>query len=158
MNGMYINLLLDYLYNRFAVTFCMCFIGALCSEISNAINKRTGIDIKKVLISALFGTVLMCAAADYFRIDSFSIYVVMCFAIGVWGYSIFSQVRNSNVAFIFIKNLFKTLKDPISKSLSKTVEELEHTKTNKDPDDVEKGDEESTNEEEDEIEETQDKD
>ena len=76
MDVITLSILLEFLYNKFMVTFILCFIGSIAREAFNAI-KMSRMNIKKLLASTIVASFIICAVLDYVEIP-FSIYTVIC--------------------------------------------------------------------------------
>lgn len=131
------TVLLDYLYNKFAITFVLCLIGAFIKECAKEYNnpiekkeKRNVLNMKIVLSSSIFCTFLMCAIAEYANIQ-FTIYALICVIAGMWSSIIIRAAMNFRFMKTFLINFFKNL-GPVFKASSKAIQELENTDDNKD--------------------------
>lgn len=127
------TLLLDYLYNKFAVTFILSIIGVSIREIVGNVNARQRIDISKVLASTVFTTIAMCALREYVNL-SFSVYVLLCVVMSMWSPWIVSLVLNSKfMGAVLTRFIKKTLPEPISDTIEELIneEETEDTSTEK---------------------------
>lgn len=121
------TLLLDYLYNKFAVTFILSIIGVSIREIVGNVNARQRIDISKVLASTVFTTIAMCALREYVNL-SFSVYVLLCVVTSMWSPWIVSLVLNSKfMGAVLTKCIKKTLPEPISDTIEEIINEEEES-------------------------------
>lgn len=130
MDPISFSLLLDYLYNNFAITFVFSLIGVSVGQIARNVSKNNAIKIKRVIASAVFSTVVLCAANEYFKV-SFSIYVLICMIVGIWSDRLLRLVTNSKFMTKFIMNLFKKIATPVTTAISETLEESEKEKSDK---------------------------
>ncbi len=131
-----INLLIDYLYNKFAIAFVCSLIGISIYEV--IINtKDKPIKLRALLATSTFSTVLLCAIRDKFPNLSFSAYILLCTLVSMWGKKILLLLTNSKFMSKFLANLLKKLaSDSVSKALSDTVnDEVDSKKDNKNDDD-----------------------
>lgn len=137
MNKEIINfgMFLEYLYNSFSITFLMCLLGVITKEYFSAVKNTKLIPIGKIILISIFSTIIMCAISNYINIP-FSLYVLLCIIVGIWGEYLIRIVTNSKIIRIFAKNLKNNIKDPIGKTIAQTVEDLDITNT----DDEEKRD------------------
>ena len=87
-------------------------------------NKGNKINIKKIIISSLFGTVLLCGIDSYFKV-SFNIYILICVLVGMWGFCILKACSNSGIMLVLLKHILGNIKDPVTKALKDTVDEIE---------------------------------
>lgn len=106
MDSLSIYLLLDYFYNKFAVTFILSVIGVSIREIVGNVNEKKHIQIGKIIVSSLFSTVAMCAIGDYFHI-AFSLYALVCVIFGMWSIKIVSFILTSRFANAVLKTVSK---------------------------------------------------
>ena len=114
MNQFSIDILLEFLYNKFATTFMFCIFGSFVREyltnIKDSNNKKYGnFNPGKVVISAIFSTILMCACADYVNVDlHIEVYAIISVVLGMWGLSLMICLKKlftiflSNIAFIIL--------------------------------------------------------
>lgn len=132
-----ITLLLDYLYNKFAITFVFSLAGISIKEIANNVGKNNHIKIRILVSSSIFSTVVMCAVKDYINM-SFSIYVLVCVISGMWSAKLIKIANNSKFMSKFIVNLFKKITNPITDAISDTIEDTnKNTKNKSNPKDKE---------------------
>ena len=127
-----INILLEFLYNRFAITFLFCLAGSWIRAAFRKPKKDESkkLDIKRVVTSTLFSTFLMCACAEYIEL-SIGIYAGASVLCGMWGISIIQVVMSENFILVFISNLTKKVADPIVKSTMETVSQVSKEKNKK---------------------------
>lgn len=124
MNSISFAMLLEYLYQKFIVTFILCLIGSFIKESIGGTTKPTRLNPLRILVSALFASILMCAVVDYIDLP-FSIYALIAVVVGIWSPQLLQTVMNAKVMKRFTKNLFKQVSDPIAKAAVATAEELE---------------------------------
>ena len=121
MGDITIDVLLEFLYNRFAVTFLFCLFGSFVREVmrskkkNNKNKKSKMLDIKRIVTSTMFSTFLMCACADYVDLP-FSVYVLFSVFCGVWGIVITNILVSENFAIKFITKLCKKIASPVVKN------------------------------------------
>ena len=118
------NVLLDFLYNNFAVTFLMCMIGAFIRESMGTVNgsNTDRLSIKKIIASTIFSTFVMCACANYLKI-SFSIYAAICVFVGMWGYTLVRLALTGKFVKQAISKAAKIFPNALLKVASSIVEE-----------------------------------
>lgn len=122
MNEFTIDILLEFLYKKFAITFVLCFFGSVMRKLFSSKTKTDPNNKKnlvgEVIISAVFSTFLMCAVADYVNIDlHFEVYAIISILIGIWGLKIITIVVDGKFLISFIKNLAKNAtNNPVIKS------------------------------------------
>ena len=138
MDSIYLSLLLEYLYNKFAVTFILCLIGAFLkqSTLNSSSRKVSKLKISSLLSPAIFSTVLICAISEYLEV-SFSVYAVICVLAGMWSSILLKLFLNINIIKKFIAMFLKNIAGPLSKYSEDIVEEL---------DDIDKKEKEGSNE------------
>lgn len=120
--------LLDYIYNRFAVTYLMCFIGVIIGYVFKIMYK----DLKKLgpasaakmALQSVLITVILCAVQDYASIKSFNAYMLLCIFMGMWSPLIMNAITNVKLIKLFIVNISKRVKDPVIKAIGDTVTEM----------------------------------
>lgn len=129
MDNYTLGLLLDYLYNKFAVTFILSLVGASMREVfvTNR-NRKNHIKISKLLTSAIMVTVLLCALGELYKFD-FSVYVLVCVMCGLWGEFIVTRILlNRRIMISFIINLFKKLGGSFSSAAAEALAEEDKNK------------------------------
>lgn len=124
MDSLSIYLLLDYLYNEFAVTFILSVIGVSIREIVGNINEKRKIHIGRVMVSSLFSTVAMCALGDYVHFN-FSLYALVCVIFGMWSIKIVSFVLTSRFANAVMKSVAKNAPGVASDIVKSAMEDEE---------------------------------
>ena len=122
MEELTFTLFLDYLYNRFAVTFVLSIIGVVIRVMHKNVNARQKIDIGKVIASAFFSTILMCAVSEYIEIV-FSIYALICVIVGIWSNKLIQIVMDSNFMGKVVIKYIKKIATPVAESLEETLKE-----------------------------------
>ena len=131
MQGISLYILLDYIYH-YTLTFFICLLGAFIKDCYDTIVKdNVKIMISRILISSLFGSVVICAVDSFINVK-FSIYVFISLFCGIWGFNILQLVLNSKVVLSTIKNIFKNISSPIAKGISDTITEMKE-EDKKDP-------------------------
>ena len=119
MDQVSIDILLDFLYNRFAVTFLMCLIGSLIRETMASSKKKSILNISKIVSSTVFSTFLMCACADYLKLKlQFSIYSIICILLGMWALNLVKIVMSGNFVSYILNLISKTTTDPVIKEIT----------------------------------------
>ena len=126
MNQFSIDILLEFLYNKFATTFAFCLFGSFVREYltankTDSNGKKIGnFNLGKVVISAIFSTILMCACADYVNVDlHIEVYAIISVVLGMWGLGIMKGILDKK----FLKNFFKIVTKIISNPLIKSAVE-----------------------------------
>ena len=126
MNQFSIDILLEFLYNKFATTFAFCLFGSFVREYltankTDSNGKNIGnFNLGKVVISAIFSTILMCACADYVNVDlHIEVYAIISVVLGMWGLGIMKGILDKK----FLKNFFKLVTKIISNPLIKSAVE-----------------------------------
>lgn len=130
MNNVTLKLLLDYLYNQFAVTFILSLVGASMREVfvTNK-NRKNHIKISKLLMSAIFSTIVLCAVGGVYNLD-FSVYVLVCVLFGLWSEQIISKiVLNKKFMSGFTIKFIKKLGGNVSEAFIETVDEEKKNKS-----------------------------
>lgn len=122
MDTIGINLLLEYIYNKFIVTFIICLMGAVARETMNTIRLNR-IEVEKMLVSAVVSSVAMCAILDYISL-SFSIYAIVCVVMGIWSKTLLNMIMNSKLMVRILCSVAGNVKDPMVKGIAKAIEEM----------------------------------
>lgn len=121
--------LLYYVYNRFAVTYLMCFLGVITGKVlsifSSNFKKLEPIGVLQMALQGALVTVIMCALQDFINIESFNMYVLLCVFIGIWSPTVVKIITNMKILQRFIVNISKRVKDPIIKAIGDTADQLE---------------------------------
>lgn len=118
-----VTVLLEYLYNRFLVTFILCMVGSFIKETMVLSKKYKKINIKKVILSGLFSSCIVCAVVDYVSM-TFSIYSIVCVLFGMWGYQLLLLFLNANFMKKFASVVFRNVSGPLSKYANDLDESL----------------------------------
>jgi hypothetical protein len=138
MNEFSIDILLEFLYTKFATTIMFCFFGAFVREYltsrstdSNG-KKCSKFNFGKVLISSIFSTFLLCAAADYVnKAFSIEVYLILAIVLGMWGMSIIRALMDGKFLYSLFTNLGKSITNPILKGVADSVSKSLETSANK---------------------------
>ena len=129
MQDISLYIILNYIYH-YALTFFICLLGAFIKDCYETIVKNnTKIKISRVLISALFSSVVLCAIDSYIDIK-FSIYVFISVFFGLWGFNILEIILNSTIVLNIIKNVFRNITSPITRGISDTITEIRNNTNN----------------------------
>jgi hypothetical protein len=123
MNQFSIDILLEFLYNKFATTFAFCLFGSIVREYltankTDSNGKNIGnFNLGKVVISAIFSTILMCACADYVNVDlHIEVYAIISVVLGMWGLGIMKGILDKKFLNNFFKIVSKVISNPLIKS------------------------------------------
>lgn len=127
MDMMSLGNVLEYLYDRFILTFILCLIGAIIRETMNTM-KLTSINIKRMMASVIMASTLMCIVVDYVEFQ-FSIYIAVCIIVGIWSPYIMKVILDSKIMGKFVRGVLKNMKDPIAKGISEAITDLDETDT-----------------------------
>lgn len=114
---------LEYLYDKFILTFILCLIGAIIREMMNTV-KLLSIDIKRMMASVVMASALMCIVVDYVHFQ-FSIYIVICIVAGVWSPYIMEMVLDSKFMGKLVRGILSGMKGPITKEVAKAMSEMD---------------------------------
>lgn len=121
--------LLDYLYNRFAVTYLMCFLGVMIGQslriFSNGLKKIKPASAFNIAMQGALVTVIMCALQDFINIKSMNVYVLCCTFIGLWSPLVIKLITNLTVVKKLIVNITKRLKDPVMAAVGETIDQMD---------------------------------
>ena len=120
MDVISLNILLEYLYKRFVVTFLLCLVGAFIKEstVSGKMN------FLSVLSSTIFSSVLICTLIEYIKVP-FSLYAAITLLVGMWSSSLIKLFLNLKFVQSLMKVLVKNISGPASKVLGRMAEEVE---------------------------------
>lgn len=122
MDTISVAILLEYIYNKFLVTFVLCMVGSLIKETMLLSKKYKKINITKVIMSSLFSSCIVCGLVDYVSM-TFSIYSIVCILFGMWGYQLLLLFLNAN----FMKKLVSVILHNITGPLSKYAKDLDES-------------------------------
>ena len=136
MNEFSIDILLEFLYTKFATTIMFCFFGAFVREYltsrgtdSNG-KKCSKFNFGKVMISSIFSTFLLCAAADYVNKEfNIEVYSIIAIVLGMWGMSIIRALMDAKFLQSLFTNLTKSIANPILKGVADSVSKSLDTST-----------------------------
>ena len=124
-------IILDYIYH-YTLTFFICLLGAFIKDCYDTMVKNNiRIKISKILISALFSSVVICTVDSYMNMN-FPLYVFVSIFLGLWGFNLLEIILNSKIVLVAMKNIFKHISNPISKGISDTITEIKE-EDKKDP-------------------------
>lgn len=116
------TLLLDYIYNKFALTFLITILGVVIRTLMSNVSAKQKVSIGKVLASTVFSTILMCAIRELIPF-TFTVYVLVCVIVGMWSMKIVSLVMDSKFMTKFISRYLKSIAGPVAKSLSDALDD-----------------------------------
>lgn len=129
MDMMSLGNILEYLYDRFILTFILCLIGAIIRETMNTM-KLTSINIKRMMASVIMASTLMCIVVDYVKFQ-FSIYIAVCIIAGIWSPFIMKLILDSKIMGKLLRGIIKNMKDPIAKGISEAITDLDEEENDK---------------------------
>lgn len=124
MHNVTIATLIEYI-SGFSIIFFICFVGALTRDTLDTISNLTHISIKKILVSAIFSSVLLAAIFDMVSLNSMAICVFVCFFVGLWSFDILKVAMNWKVVKTILKHVLKNSKDIIGKSIADSITEID---------------------------------
>ena len=135
MNAVSVDILLEFLYNQFAVTFIFCLVGSWIREATRSVTSKDKeskmLSIKRIVTSTMFSTFLMCACAEYIDLP-FSVYAIVSVFIGMWGLVIINVTMSGKFISKFSTNFAKKLTGPLLKSAVESASEILKEEQNKD--------------------------
>lgn len=122
MDQISIALLLDYLYNKFAITFVFSLVGTSIKDMvvvskTNAVRFK----LKTVIATSTFSTIVLCAIGDCFKV-SFSVYALICVLGGMWSSKLLQLATSNKFMSKFLANLLKRVAGPVTGAISDTLE------------------------------------
>jgi hypothetical protein len=126
MHSIDLTELLNYLM-MYLIIFFICLIGSLVRDIFDSITNLNHINIKKILISVVFTSVILEAVLKYLNL-SIELYVCVCFFSGMWSFKILELAMDITVVKMLLKNILKNSKNTIGESIADTIEELSDEK------------------------------
>ena len=124
MDVISLGLLLEYLYDKFVVTFILCLIGGIIRETASTAMKQKQMNAKRMMASVVLASALMCALVDYVKVP-FSIYTIICILVGTWAPVLLKLIMNTKIMMKLVSNIAANMKDPIAKGISTTINELD---------------------------------
>ena len=148
MNQFSLDILLEFLYNKFAITLVFCFFGSFMREYLTSKNidsnnkKKSKFNFGKVIISAIFSTFLMCGGADYLNVElHIEVYAIISVILGMWGMGIIKQLMDGKFIYkAFCSAISKSIVNPMAKVVVETTLDDSVDKLN-----IKSSDDESTN-------------
>ena len=141
MNHFSFDILLEFLYEQFAITFAFCFIGSFIKEFMS--NKNTdsnskkggkiSLNLGKMMVSTIFSTLLVCAGADYITVElHIGVYAMISVIIGMWGIGIIKCIIDKKFISTFCASIAKNIANPFLKSVAESASKtLEDNKSEK---------------------------
>lgn len=122
MDTVSVTILLEYLYNKFLVTFVLCLMGSFIKETMLLSKKYKKINLRKIMLSGVFSSLIVCVITDYVSM-TFAMYSIVCVLFGMWGYRLLLLFLNTN----FIKKLVSVILRNVSGPLSKYASDLDES-------------------------------
>ena len=127
MNDVSVDILLEFLYNQFAVTFIFCLVGSWIREATRSVTSKDKeskmLSIKRIVTSTMFSTFLMCACAEYIDLP-FSVYAIASVFCGMWGLVIVKITMNGKFITKFFASMAKKFTVPLIKSAVESASEI----------------------------------
>lgn len=127
MSDITVDILLEFLYNQFAVTFVFCLVGSIIRDWTRTTTSKDKqskmLDIKRIVTSTVFSTFLMCACAEYIDLP-FSVYAITSVFCGMWGLVMVNIAINGKFMTNICKNLVKKLVDPVLQTAVESASEI----------------------------------
>lgn len=117
-------LLLDYILNRFLLIFLITLLGSFTHDLYDTYKNLTPISIKRIFISGIFSSMILCAAYEYIK-PGFALTILVCFCVGAWSFKLFEALMTWSIVESFLKHLLKKSKTIIGETISETIEELD---------------------------------
>ena len=120
-----VDILLEFLYNEFAVTFVFCFLGSCIRSISQTKkqDESKSFNVKRIVISTIFSTLLMCTFTEYIDLQ-FEVYAFASFFCGLWGLQLCKIAMNIKFIDKFLKVIAKSVGNSIIKGASESASEI----------------------------------
>lgn len=135
MNDITVDILLEFLYNHFAVTFVFCLVGSSIRESTRSTMSKDKeskmLDIKRIVTSTVFSTFLMCACAEYIDLP-FSVYAIISVFCGMWGLVIVNFAMSGKFMSKFINTFAKKMTNQLLKNAVESASEALKENENKD--------------------------
>ena len=119
MDAVSVNILLEYLYKRYIVTFLLCLVGAFIKESTMSTAKVKKISILKILSPSIFSSVLICALSDYMKVP-FGVYTGICIVTGMWSYPLVKLF----LSIKFIKQILRAALANIGGALGRKLTDI----------------------------------
>lgn len=120
MDDLSINVLLEFLYSRFAATFIWCFFGSCAREVFLPTRKKNKlVNLNRMVTSTIFSTILMCTVMDYINL-SYSAYILLDIICGMWGMIFIQIIVNENFVTKLLLKLVDKIPSPTLKETAKT--------------------------------------
>ena len=147
-------LILDFLYS-FGLTCCLCIIGSFLREYYRLCRYRVKISFINVLVPSIFTSfILRFAVLPHIKEGWINGYIVTSLICGLWSNVLLDFACNATVVAVFVKNIFKQMKNPVLKGISDSMAELDKKEEEKkkeleEKEKAEKENKESSNDDED---------
>lgn len=121
--------ILDYIYSL-GLTSCLCIIGSFLREYYRMCRFRSKISFINVLVPSIFTAfILTFGVLPYINNLYLNVYIIGSLLCGMWSNVLLEFVFNASVVAVFIKNIFKQIKNPVMKGISDSISELEKKDT-----------------------------
>lgn len=118
---------LEYLYDKFAVTFILCIVGVFIKECIGNVRRNKKFKVKRILSSVIVSTAIMCAIGSNLSL-SFEWYALVNILFGAWSNSIASFVLSSKFMTKYIPKFLHNLANPIAKTIADVLEDDDNDK------------------------------
>ena len=116
--------ILQWLYERYLIVFLLCFLGSFIRDVFDTIVSLSKIDIRKILVSTVFCSIIDTAILDNLSMD-IGVYVAICVFTGMWSYDIMRYATNFKFILRFLKYFAKSFMGAAGKSFSDTINDLD---------------------------------
>lgn len=119
-----IFVLAQWLYDKYLMVFILCFLGSYLKDTIDTMKSLSKINIRKILVSTIFCSVIDTAILDYFCV-TFSVYVLICFFTGLWSFKIMEYATNWKFILRFVTYLVKSFTGVVWKSFYETLDDFD---------------------------------
>ena len=120
-----------WLYKSFSLVFVITFFGSLMYDLMDTIKRKTKIGIKRTLISSLICSFVITPIFDLVKNIDFSIFILICFLIGLWSNKLANYILDWRFAKKFLGLFIKELGKDISETVMKTIDTIDKEDKNK---------------------------
>lgn len=113
---------LTYLVN-YIITYGIAMSGSVVREIYMYKKENVRISVIRAIVSSSICSVAMIAVSQYTTMH-FSLYVLLTFVFGLFGYNIIDVLLNAKYLALMMKNIMKELGNPVLKGVSNGIDEI----------------------------------
>ena len=121
---------LEYLYDKFAVTFILCIVGVFIKECIGNVRRNKKFNVKRILSSVIISSVIMCAISGNLSLN-FEWYALVNILFGAWSNTIASFVLSSKFMTKYVPKFLRNIANPLAKTIADVLEDDDNENSKK---------------------------